>query len=320
MTKKTKVFWAKLISAVSALVVLFLVIYLSSGFTQSRFIFKRHDSAMIFFDKYVDRSLRNTILDGKTEHTKNFMNNAGLLPIEKADEPYAYFIADRTYGVLSANDPLTKRYMKDAESPDFVMLRSIGSNFFANELVSTSLASSDGRYVFLTTSANWQESLLHAWVHAQAARKLPEDLAKRMRPDGNWDYSTAASWRFVDETIALFASDLYNAASRSSLDMAWSKLAEFSQERYGSPESELRQREEILLSITFDYPQRSAAYYEAANDFGLFLADSLGREAFSRLSERFLCGEYNSLDDLFAQLGGFAAALTAWQGNPSLPE
>jgi len=320
MTGRSKTFLTRIISVISALVVLGIIIYLSSGFTQSRYVFRRQDNALIFFDKYIGRQMRTAILDRKNAVTGDFMVQAGLLAAGVASEPYAYFMADRTYGILSVNDPLTQRYMKDARSSDFPMLRHIGTNFFANELVSTSLASSDGRYVFLNPSDTWEESLLHAWVHALAARNIPQALSEKLRPSGDWDFETARNWRFVDETIALLASDLYAASSRSDLDQAWQNFGPDTWPRYNSDDSDVLVREKIQRRITFDFPQRSAAYFRAANSFAVHLLDRHGRERLAALSRRFLAGDYTDLQDLFDFAGGFEKALVDWQGHSSLPD
>lgn len=324
MTASQKSHVARLISLFSALVVLGIIIYLSSGFTQSRYVFRRQDGALVFFDKYIARKLRTSILENKQTVTARFMIEARLLRQGDESEPYAYFMADRSYGILSISDPLTQRYMKDALSSDFPMLRHIGTNFFANELVSTSLASSDGRYVFLNPDDNWQESLLHAWVHALAARNIPTALSDKLRPSGDWDFETAKNWRFVDETIALLASDLFAVSRKTGLDQpglnqAWSNFAAETWPRYNDTASEVLVREKIQLRITFDFPQRSAAYYRAANGFAVYLQEHYGRTQVESLARNFLGGDYTDLDDLFGFAGGFENALLDWQGHSALP-
>ncbi|HAP44610.1 MAG: hypothetical protein A2087_08375 [Spirochaetes bacterium GWD1_61_31] len=321
MNRIQKMALAKIASLASAIALTIIIIHQSSIYTHSRFVVKETDASLIFFDKYIDRGLRNTILRDHQAATAGFMTEAGFLPTGAASEPVAYFMADQTYGVLRVDDRLVRRRLTDAIGPDFLLLGLVGASAFPNELVVNSLASKDGRYVFLLPGDNWQESLLHAWVHAMAARNLPRAVASKLNPDSHWDYRTVQAWRFADESLTLFVSDLYaTAEATGSLETAWREIAAFTLPDYADPATDLRSREKIKMLLTRDYPERSAAHYQAAHGFAMHLLERWGRETMTTLVGRFLDGRYADLDELFDFAGGLDAAMIAWQDSSDMPD
>ncbi len=293
---------------------------LTSARVQSRFVELSSGGSLVFIDKYVDESLRNEFAAGIDYYTEGFMHAAGLLGEAPERGPVAFFAADRHYGVLSANDPLVKRRLKGRPSSDFVLFRSIGASFYANELVARSVASQDGAYVFVNIDDGWRASLLHAYAHSIAAANVPAALSPAFVLDQDFDPEFKFAYRFVDETFALLASDILELAeSTGSVERAWSSFSASTARRYADPESDVAAREAEIIMATYDLPQKSAEFYAACNGFASWLLDSHGRDALSAAARTFFSGRYDSLDDPFSAFGGLAEALRGWKGDATIP-
>jgi len=296
------------------------VAVLTSARVQSRFVEFEHEGSPVFVDKYVPETLREEFTSGIGAATEGFLINAGLLAERPAIGPVAWFAADRHYGVVGANDPLVRRRLSGRPSSDFVLFRSISTNFYANELVSKSVASPDGSYIFVNIDAHWRASLLHAYVHALAAANASDSVKAAFRLDQGFDPELTFAFRFVDETIALFSSDLLELAKApGSIDAAWSSFPSSTKGRYADPLSDVYERETEIIMATYDMPQKTAEFYGACNSFASWLLEKRGREEFGAIARAFLSGGYESIDEPFASLGGLDAAVAAWKGNASVP-
>ena len=299
---------------------LFGVIILTSAPVQSRFIEKSQSGTPVFIDKYVPRVLRQEFTSDLGEATAGFLIDAGLLAVEPARGPVAYFAADRHYGVISADDPLVRKRLRGRPSSDFVLFRSIGANFYANELVTRSVAAQDGSYVFVNLDQHWRASVLHAYTHAIAAANAPAAISASFRLDQGYDPERRFAFRFVDETFALFASDLLElTATTGSLDAAWASFPAATRSRYAGQGSDVQERQAEILMATYDLPQKSAEFYLACNSFASWLLERYGREALASAAAAILAGDYVTLDDPFAEQGGLGAAVKAWKGDSSIP-
>lgn len=293
---------------------------LTSARIQSRFVERSSGSSAVFIDKYVDASLRDEFAAGIDYYTVGFLKAAGLLGGAPERGPVAFFAADRHYGVISANDPLVKRRLKGRPSSDFVLFRSIGANFYANELVTRSLASQDGAYVFVNIDEDWRVSLLHAYAHSIATANAPASMAPAFVPDQDFDSELKFAYRFVDETFALLASDLLEVAeSLGGVERAWSSFRESTARRYADPESDVVARETEIIMATYDLPQKSAEFYAACNGFAAWLLEAYGRDALCAAARLYFSGRYDSLDDPFMAFGGLSEAVAAWKGDATIP-
>lgn len=296
------------------------ILYLTSAPVQSRFIAVKFEETPVFIDKYVPRLLREEFSAGFGASTTGFLKEAGLLSSEPAQGPVAYFAADRHYGVISADDPLVQKRLRGRPSSDFVLFRSIGTNFYANELVTRSVAAQDGSYVFINIDQHWRASLVHAYTHAIAAANAPASIAAAFRLDQGYDPELRFAFRFVDETFALFASDLLELSVTSgSLDVAWSVFPVATHNRYADQGSDVQERQAEVIMATYDLPQKSAEFYSACNSFATWMLEHQGREALAAAAASFLTGTYSTLDDLFISLGGLESAVSVWKGDSSIP-
>ncbi len=296
------------------------VIVLTSAPVQSRFIETSFEETPVFIDKYVPRNLREAFAAGLPDATTGFLVEAGLLSAQPERGPIAYFAADRHYGVISANDPLVKKRLQGRPSSDFVLFRSISTNFYANELVTRSVAAQDGSYVFVNIDPHWRASVLHAYAHAIAAANAPASIAAAFKLDQGYDPDLRFAFRFVDETFTLFASDLLElSATSGSLDAAWTTFPAATRDRYADEGSDVQERQAEIIMATYDLPQKSAEFYSACNSFAAWLLEQYGRESFGAAAASFFSGAYATLDDLFVQRGGLEAAVKAWKGDSSIP-
>lgn len=304
----------------AGLFMLISIIVLTSAPVQSRYIEENLGGTPVFIDKYVPKALRHEFAAGLDTATTGFLMDAGLLSARPARGPVAYFAADRHYGVINADDPLVRKRLRGRPSSDFVLFRSIGANFYANELVSRSVASQDGSYVFINIDQHWRASLVHAHAHAIAAANAPASVAAAFRLDQGYDPDLRFAFRFVDETFALLASDLLElSVATASLDEAWASFPAATLSRYAEPGSEVLERQAEVIMATYDLPQKSADFYAACNSFAAWLLERHGREALGSAAASFFAGAYATLDDPFAAQGGLGAAVQAWKGDSSIP-
>ncbi len=295
------------------------IVYITARGTQSSFRLYERAGSAVFVDKYVDAADRRRILEGLEAATSSFLGRLGIDP-SPGNGPVAYFFTDLHYGVLNAGDRLVRSRLDDRPSSDFTMFRTISRNFYANELVADSIPSREGTYVFVTVNGRWRESLLHAAVHAMAARNMPASLAAVLDADAAFSAPDWLAYRFVDETAALLVSDLYALAGDSGdLDAAVAGFAAAGETKYSLEEGAILDKEIEIWYATFNPPAKTTEYYRAANSFGAFLLGRLGRDGAFALVKRFLMGNYASLDEPFAAFGGLEGAMRAWKSDPGIP-
>lgn len=319
MNSRTREKLQKITVSIVAFMMVAALLYLTSATTQSRFVEHDDRGTPVFIDKYVAPALRTDFEAHLDAATYGFLADSGLLLTRPLAGPVAYFAADRHYGVISANDPLVKRRLKGRPSSDFALFRSISINFYANELVSKSVAAQDGSYVFVNIDEHWRASVLHAYVHAIAAANAPEAMKPAFSADASFDPQLKFAFRFVDETFALLSSDLFDLSARIGLESAWSNFRTGTSGRYASPGSDVLEREAEIVMATYDMPQKTVEFYAACNAWAASLLEHYGKESVCRIARRFLTGGYTSLDDLFSELGGLAATLETWKGDTTVP-
>lgn len=320
MDKKRKAFLSKASAVALGAVLLAAIAYIELASTQSRFVASKSGDAWVFVDKYIDKALRDDFLAGLDGATAGFLREAGLVGQADAGQPVAYFAADRHYGVVGASDGLVNAKLRGRPSSDFVLFRTISHNFYANELVTKSVTSEDGSYVFINLDGHWRAAALHAFAHSLAARRAPDFVGRAMSNSQDFDEKVRFEFRFVDEAIALLASDLMDlAAAAGGVEAAWAAYPGDTALRYGDRGSPVLAREAEIRMVTFDLPQKSAEFYADCNAFATFALGAYGRDAVKETARRFYSGDYESLDGLFSAMGGLKAALTAWKGDAAAP-
>ncbi|MBU0926373.1 MAG: hypothetical protein KKA67_01355 [Spirochaetes bacterium] len=296
------------------------IVILTSAPVQSRFVEARHGGALVFMDKYVPRPLRAEFSRDLGEATEGFLLEAGLLEAIPPEGPVAFFAGDRHYGVISADDPLIRKRLAGRPSSDFVLFRSIGMNFYANELVTRSVAAQDGSYVFVNVDEDWRASALHAYAHAIAAANAPAAVKASFKPDQGFDPDLRFAFRFADETLALLASDLFELSlGLGGADGAWDAFPEASARRYAGADSDVMERQAEIIMATYDLPQKSAVFYAACNSFASWILRERGADSLRAVARSFFSGAYSTLDEAFSPIGGFYASVEAWKGDASIP-
>lgn len=319
MKAKTKETFRKVAISVVGILMIAALVYLTSATTQSRFVAYSDRDTPVFIDKYVEPGLCDDFAANLDAATFGFLAQAELLATRPSRGPVGYFAADRHYGVINANDPLVKRRLKGRPSSDFALFRSISINFYANELVSKSLAAQDGSYVFVNIDQHWRASVLHAYTHAIAAANAPESMRPAFIADATFDPQLKFAFRFIDEAFALLSSDLYDLSITTGLEQAWTNFRTGTATRYVSPTSDVLEREEEIVMATYDMPQKTVEFYGACNAYAASLIERHGKDAVCQVARRFLTGTYASLDELFSTMGGLSATITAWKGDATIP-
>ncbi|TFG84631.1 MAG: hypothetical protein E4H20_02640 [Spirochaetales bacterium] len=295
------------------------IVYIVSDATQSSFRLSETGPSAVFIDRYVSTTKRTELIEGLTDATAGTLARLGII-LDPGDQPTAYFVTDRNYGVINAGDHLVSRRLRGVSSSDFMLFRNISLNLYANELIADTITSRDGNYIFMTVEGDWRRSILHGYAHGLATRNIPPKLAAAMDNDAGFDAETWYAFRFVDETMAMFVTDAAEIAAdsggvSSTLEGYGDRVAA----AYADPDAPMYLKERIIWLATFNEPPKSSAFYRAASDFSAFLLENLGHEHMISLASRFLTGRYSDLDDLFSELGGLAGSMQEWKGAVDIP-
>lgn len=295
------------------------IVVITARATQSSFRLRSFGDSDVYLDKYLGTERAKVVMASIQRLTEGFYADMG---IDRAGSkhPGVYFFTDRHYGIISASDRLLSKRIGERNGSDLNMLRTVSFNLYANELAADSITSRDGNYVFVTVGQDWEKALVHAETHASAAGAMPESLRRVTSADANFDAEAWYAFRFVDEVVAVFASELYALSAKAGGPEAAAAAYRSSCAPIYDPETGLlAQKEYFIWMATYDPPSKSAEFFWAAFDFGAFLQDRLGYRAMAELTGRFMRGDYQSLDELFAAVGGLPDALKAWSGSQAVP-
>lgn len=304
---------------VSGILLLWFIAHFSSDEVQSGFQYKLIDGAHVFMDRNLESAARAEIQDGLQDATVGALARLGIRSPSRP-LPTAFFVTNLNYGAINSSDSFLAKKLPGAASSDFAVFRNLSLRLYANELVADTITSRDGQYVFLTANGDWRRAALHGHVHALAARNMPAQLAASMNVDTNFNEDTWFSFRFVDEAVALFVTDIQALSGHlGSMDAAARAYPAHVRDAYASDSSPIAEQERLIWMATFSEPHKLSNFYQAAGDFSAFLLDRLGVDGMLGLCGSFLMGAYGSFDDLFAGLGGLDGAMTAWKGDPAVP-
>jgi len=294
------------------------IVFITARTTQSSFIAKTVQGKDVFLDKYLGSSVAKGIAAQLPELSTDYFTKLGIHRTNEG-KPAVYFFTDRHYGIIRATDRLLQKRLRDRSSSDMSMLRTISFNLYANELASDSITSRDGAFVFVTYSDTWKKSTVHAEAHASAAAAMPQTLRTLTSADANFDQHAWYAFRFMDETAAIFLSELYAIDPSGSKPLDPTSYRNLCRPAYDPENGPLAEKESFIWMATYDPPSKSAAFFSSAFEFGAFLLDSLGYEGMLAMLGRFITGDYKYLDELFLNWGGLEGALVAWSTSPTLP-
>ncbi len=292
--------------------------------TQSRFLSYREGRNLVFLDKDLPKSRRDEIRRDRVPRTDAFLAGLGLGPASIADRDLVVIAADGGYGALAADDPVVSRKLSDKASADLLLLARMARDFFANEPVSRSNISSDGRYVFLDARAPWEPSWIHALAHARMVGSLGPEARARVRAGEDPDLFSpedARGWEFLQETAALLAEGLYSLSGGDpgKLVEAAAGYGPSGAARFG-PGGPVRAEMALRETLAVPPPRRDADWYAACHDFGAWLLGEYGLDPGKEFLRRGLSGSWRTLDDLTEPFGaGFRDLVDRWSGGSGLP-
>jgi hypothetical protein len=163
-------------------------------------------------------------------------------------------------------------------------------------------------------------AVIHGYAHALIRRHIPPAVLAGIDTTKaeSYDPRVVRAFRFLDEVGALFLTDLALSGATGSTPADLAKLTAFEAKRY-APEGPIFTDEELTFSFGAD-PRTPYAFSGAAG-FALAAAKERGLPAMVAFSGKLLRGDYASLDELCATLGGrLPELLERYLGSPEIPE
>jgi|GEM_PF-1327383 len=323
-TEGNPTFRKVLVLAAAAVAALAFVLLVRRPETQSRFLFYREGENLVFLDKGLPKVRRDEIRQERVSGTDAFLAALGYDRGSIAGRDLIVVAADGDYGALAADDPVLSRLLAGRASAELRLLARMAGDFFANEPVSPSNISADGRYIFLDAREGWEAPWIHALAHSLAAGSLGPEARARVVPGedpGRFSPEDQRAWDFLQETAALLVEGLYSLSGGDP-----GRLAEAA-EKYGpsgtarfAPDGPVRAELALREALAFPPPRKDADWYAACHDFGTRLLAEHGVPAVAGFLRLVLAGDWETLDDLTRPLGSdFRGLLDRWSGGRGLP-
>lgn len=139
-------------------------------------------------------------------------------------------------------------------------------------------------------------------------------------PSNAFDYDAreVRAFRFVEETAALFLSDLYLSGARGLAPSDLGIYSAFVAQRYAQDGPIFS---DANLTFAFSSDPRTPRSFATSARFALAVAGDKGLVAMADWSARLLRGDYTDLDGLCAPLGGgLSDLLETYLGERDIPE
>lgn len=310
--------------AAATLAALAFVLIIRRPETQSRFLFYREGRNLVFLDKALPKPLRDEILLYRTPRTDAFLAALGYGGGSVAERDLVVVAADGDYGSLAADDPVFARRLAGRASAELLLLARMSRDFFANEPVSRSNISSDGRYIFLDAREPWEPSWIHALAHSLLVGSRGSEARARVEAGadpGLFSPEAARGWEFLQESAALLAEGLFvlSGGDPRRLTEAAAGYGPAGAARFG-PEGPVRSELALREALAVPPPRKDAAWYEACHGFGAWLLAEYGLDGVRSFLGRGLGGSWDTLDDLVRPFGtDFPGLIDRWSGGRGLP-
>jgi hypothetical protein len=300
--------------------------YLSSPGAQSRWRQSDRGELTVFTEKNAPRAVASAFLKAFPDEGLEWMRGIGLDPGPTDRLPLVVFASWHTYGAVSSSDRLIAPRFRNRPSSELRLMNSLSREFVLDEPVTSSYTLADGSVLFINLDSDYGPAAIHGLSHLLARQRMPRALRDRcdVMKAASYDARTAAAFSFVDETAALFLSDLRlsgvsgrkggaDGVGAAALDAYEKYVAS----RY-APEGSLFQDKEMRFAFAAD--PRGPEVFAASARFAAGLARDRGLEALVSWAGTFLRGEYEDLDGLFAPLsgspkGGLSLLLASYLGS-----
>jgi len=200
--------WILLCLAAAGLV--FGLIYFRNDITRSRWNSYRDGKWMIFTEHLVPRSTAQAFRTDFPEKVIGWYDSLGLRLPSVRDRELVVFATWADYASLGMDDPAIYRALKNENSGDLRFLSMMAKEFRLNEPVADCFVSNDGHYLFMDLKGDAETAAIHGLAHVLARRNVPASVADKMDLSKAFEYDPreVRAFRFVEETAALFLSDL----------------------------------------------------------------------------------------------------------------
>lgn len=321
--KKYRAIWHKArwaLLGIAAAGLLFGVIYYRHDITRSRWDFSRNGKWMLFTEHLVPRSAAQAFRTDFPQKAIAWYDSLGLrLPLAR-DRELVVFATWADYASLGMDDPAIYRALKKENSGDLRFVSMMASEFRLNEPVADCFVSNDGRFLFMDLKGDSETASIHGLAHVLARINVPPAVKDKMdlSKASEYDPREVRAFRFVEETAALFLSDLYLSGAKGLSTSDLGMYQSFIAERYAAEGPIFT---DANLTFAFSSDPRTPRSFASSARFALAVAGEKGLVTMADWSARLLRGEYKDLDDLCAPLGGsLADVLRIYLGESEVPE
>jgi hypothetical protein len=299
--------------------VTFVVFYLLPS-TRSRWNAAEEGKWTVFTEAAAPRAESRAFLSSYPAAAEGWYRDIGLAAPAPESLGLITFAAWGGYGALDMNDPRIKARLSSEPSSDLRFVAMAAKSFRLNEPIASSFVTNDGRYLFLDLKGDTGAAVVHGLAHVLARRNVPPAIAGKIgyASGPSYDPVMNRSFKFIDETAALFLSDLFLSGAKSTGPDALGRYGSFIAARY-APEGPVFMDEN--LSFTFSSDPRTPRYFAGAARLALGVSKEKGLAAMVEFCSRFLSGRYDSFDELCAPLGGnLGDLLERHLGSRAVPE
>jgi len=321
--KKYRARWHKvrwIVLALAAAAVVFGVVYLRNDVSRSRWYLSHDGNWTIFVEHLVPRETAQAFRNDFPGKAIAWYDSLGLKLPSPHERELVVFATWADYASLGMDDPAIYRTLKKENSADLRYVSMMAKEFRLNEPVADCFISADGRFLFMDLKGDAQTAAIHGLAHILARDNAPPAVADKMDLTKAFDYNPkdVRSFRFVEETAALFLSDLYLAGAKGLTPSDFELYSAFVAKRYAADGPIFT---DSNLTFAFSSDPRTPRSFASSARFALAVAGDKGLVAMADWAARVLRGDYEDFDDLCASLGGsLSDCLLKYLGDSEIPE
>lgn len=279
------------------------IIYYRLDKNTSKFSVYQDDSTLVFIDKYVPKK-ENTLFRTSWKAIINeFLEKTKLSNVirekNKLYYPEVIFFVDNFYSIIALDDPYIENYLKDKPGGDFQLLQKARMSVFFDSLISHSYTSADGRYIFFSSTENYEPDLLYAYAMGIISYNMPDSAKKQLRVDSNWDFYAYTAWIMIEEMAAITAQHIQQAfATGKTLNEALEIIANLPSDYYTNENSSALKKEEEYISLTYHEPDKPARIYQTCLDMAKHFIAVKGKDGFMTYLANLFIGNYTTIGEL----------------------
>ena len=310
--------WVVLVLAAAAVV--FGVVYLKNDVSRSRWYLSHDGNWTVFVEHLVPRETAQAFKADFPGKAIAWYDSLGLKLPSPHERELVVFATWADYASLGMDDPAIYRALKKENSGDLRYVTMMAREFRLNEPVADCFISADGRFLFMDLKGDAEAAAIHGLAHVLARDNAPPAVADKMDLAKAFAYDPreVRAFRFVEETAALFLSDLYLAGAKGLTPSDFELYSAFVAKRYAADGPIFT---DSNLTFAFSSDPRTPRSFASSARFALAVAGDKGIVAMADWAARVLRGDYEDLYDLCAPLGGsLSDCLEKYLGDSGIPE